>query len=175
MGAPRVLRDDRHSGTGDSRLSPEFAWRVLLWIGSAFVVAGFADLALAWYPSAFGSSDWEFGTITQTLNGLPVPALGLALVMASAAARGWRGAVRAVAVLFGLWAVVLMALGLLYATSIPIGLRAVVDEVPRLGLKKAIARSVVQFAGYSVVFLVLAIIGWRGTRVNIPEQRSTNG
>ena len=53
---------------------------LLLPVGLAFLVAGGADLVLTWFPAAFGTAEWEFGTITQTLNGLPVPTLGLALV-----------------------------------------------------------------------------------------------
>jgi len=41
-------------------------------------------LALLWYPLQFGSADWEFGTISAYLNGMPLGTLGLALLAAGA-------------------------------------------------------------------------------------------
>src|SRR6185437_6901598 len=58
------------------------AWRVVGWVGIAFVVMGFTDVALAWYPTAFGNPEWEFGAISATLNGFALPTLGLYLVLA---------------------------------------------------------------------------------------------
>src|SRR5687767_11526069 len=82
MAAPRILvknadldRSLRVLRSGDT----EAVWPLLGLIGLAFTVIGAVDIALAWYPSALGSAEWEFGTIGATLNGLPLPALGLFL------------------------------------------------------------------------------------------------
>ena len=59
------------------------AWRLLYWIGFAFVVMGGTDITLAWYPAPFGNPEWEFGAISATLNGLALPTLGFYLLLCS--------------------------------------------------------------------------------------------
>jgi hypothetical protein len=57
--------------------SADFGWYLLGWIGLAFALVGGFDLALIWIPLGFGNPEWEFGTVSATLDGLPVTTLGL--------------------------------------------------------------------------------------------------
>jgi hypothetical protein len=64
---------------------------------------------------------------------------------------------------------VLIALGLLagmfmYLTDIPIALKSVTDPTARLGLKKALAKSLVQGVIYVTAFSAAGIAAWRHTR-----------
>ena len=131
-------------------------------LGGAFVAIGMFDVLLAWYPSAFGSPEWEFGTVLTTLNGMPVPALGFGLLTAyvSDSRAAWpRLVLRAVLVVLAL---LLVLAALLWATTLPFAFRPVDNDVVRMGLYKAVAKAVVQAIGYPVLFLVLAVLCGRG-------------
>jgi hypothetical protein len=82
------------------------AWQVLATVGWVFIVVGGLDVGLVWFPPAFGNQGWEFGSITAALNGLPLPVMGTALVLASGVARGHGVSARTAMVIAGLLAVV---------------------------------------------------------------------
>lgn len=164
MTEPKVLLGKAPSSAAEADRLQGWVWPSLAAAGWLFVVVGLTDLALAWYPTQFGSPNWEFGTITVTLNGLPVPALGLTLILCAALAEGHRKATRAVLVVLVLLAVVLLMLGVLYATNAPIGLRTITDPVAHSGLKKAIVKSVVQLLAYPAASFYLAFRLWKRTR-----------
>lgn len=130
-------------------------------LGLAFAVIGLGDLALAWWPAAFGSPEWEFGTATATLNGFPVPVLGLTLLLGAALAGERPRLARTVAVLFLVLAVAILAIGLLWATTLPMAFQPTTNEVVRLGLQKAVAKTALQLLAYLPLFVVLGVAGWR--------------
>jgi hypothetical protein len=159
---PKVLVGQQEAAQTRT-LSPGLPWQLLGLAGLAFVAVGFADLALTWVPLRVGSPEWEFATMTQTLNGMPVPALGVVTLMAAAAAAQLRWLVRIGAVLMVLLALLLLAGGVLYLLTVPLGLRSVTDPMALLGLKKAMAKSLVQLLVYPALFLTIAVAGWRST------------
>jgi hypothetical protein len=130
-------------------------------LGLTFAFVGLGDLALAWFPVAFGSPEWEFGTATTTLNGLPVPAMGLALLLGAALAADRPRHARTVATLLLILAVAILAIGVLWATTLPMAFRPVTNEVVRLGLQKAVAKTAIQLLAYPPLFVVLGVAGWR--------------
>ncbi|HEU0078162.1 MAG TPA: hypothetical protein VFQ76_10965 [Longimicrobiaceae bacterium] len=163
MTAPRVLIRDSAPET-DVRSAPVRlggAWGLLVPTGLAFLLVGGADLALVWYPLGFGSAEWEFGSVTSMLNGLPVLVMGLAFLGMAAVASGRRWAGRGIAAVLALLAVAVVLMAALYATTVPIALKAVPNEQVALGLKKAIAKTTVQAAVYPVLLVWLAIATWR--------------
>jgi hypothetical protein len=138
------------------------AWRALSWIGVVFTALGLLDVALGWYPTAFGNPEWEFGTISGTLNALAIPMLGLYLVLASAIARSDRRAARAVSVTMAVLLVVVLGLGLLYLTVVPLAMTSVAGNVlVALGMKKAIVKAVALGIADSVLLGVGMLKGWR--------------
>jgi hypothetical protein len=93
---PKIVASGRnqvHPGSVPSDSSG--SWAVLGWIGLAFLVVGGSDFALVWFPLNFGNPEWEFGTVTQSFNGLPILLLGLGLLVAGAdqVGRRWWGEV----------------------------------------------------------------------------------
>jgi hypothetical protein len=138
------------------------AWRVVGWVGIAFVVMGFTDVALAWYPAAFGNPEWEFGAISATLNGFALPTLGLYLVLASSLARSRKLPAVAAAGLAIALVVALLVLAFIYVTVIPLALRSVA-HAPLIasGMKKAIVKAIVLFLSYGVLFAAAAMKGLR--------------
>ena len=160
MSTPKVLVQE---APAKPRLSPapDFGWDLLGWIGLVFTAVGGVDLLLTWYPMNFGNPEWEFGTVSAALDGLPVLTLGLGLLMGAGAARGQRWLVRTMAVVLALLAVLIVAAAILYLLNLPIALQSVTQPVIRTGLKKAIAKT----AGQSVLYpLAFGWIDWKAWR-----------
>ncbi|MGQ0538450.1 MAG: hypothetical protein ACT4R6_05855 [Gemmatimonadaceae bacterium] len=128
------------------------AWYALGAVGAVFVVVGLTDLVLAWVPLRLGNPDWEFGTVSAMLNNLAVPAMGVALAAASAAALRARRGRTAVGVVAGVLVLWLLGSVVLYGLTVPLALRSVTDPVPRQALFSGIVKAVVQFGAYLVFF-----------------------
>jgi hypothetical protein len=164
--APRsgkVLLDEKEAERPPLTPAPEFGWYLLSWIGLVFVLVGGLDLALTWYPFGFGNPEWEFGTVSAVFDGLPVPTLGLALLLGAGVAAGSRWLVRVMAIALALAALAIVVAFVLYATNIPIALQTVTEPLVRLGLKKAITKTCGQALFYSVFFVWVAVKGWAHT------------
>jgi len=136
---------------------------VWMWVGLAFLIVGGADLLLTWLPAQFGNREWEFGTVTSTLNGLPVPMLGMAAMLwaASEGRRRWLAALSLVAAL-------VMLLGILgglvlWGTGIPLALGAVPAQAA-VGLKKALVKTGVQGIVYPLLLVYMIRRAWRAVR-----------
>ena len=138
---------------------PAAAWRLLGILGAVFVLVGGIDTLLIWYPLSFGTPEWEFGSITASLDGLPVPTMGLVLLMASALHSGSVRLAKIVAVLMLILAVVILLAAVLYAINIPLALRAVQNAGPvaTQGMKKSIIKAAVQVLSYPAGYVLMAM------------------
>ena len=135
-------------------------WTVLGWIGLAFLVVGGVDFALVWFPLGFGTREWEFATVTQSFNGLPILLLGVGLLVVAAqqVGRRWWGLVGVgVAAVLLVW---ILAGAALWASNVSLALSTVPEEL-RVGVQKAVARTAVQSVVYPLVLLYLV---WRVLR-----------
>ena len=116
---------------------------------------GWLDVGLFWFPLGVGALGWEFGVISASLNGLPVPVLGMALLLAGAVGAGHRRLARfaQVAAVGGVVVVGLMAV--LYGLSVVVVIGMTSDPTGMSSIKKAIVRSIFQIAVYPMVLGVL--------------------
>lgn len=131
--------------------------------GAALALAAFFDLALAWYPIGIGNPEWEFGTVSATLNSLPLTTVGLVLALVSALENGYVIRTRVLSSLFLTLALLVLASAVLYALDVPLALRAVQDPLARMGLTKAIIKAFGLVVVYLVGFTWIAIASWRRT------------
>jgi hypothetical protein len=134
-------------------------WAALGWIGLVFLVVGGTDFALAWFPADFGSPEWEFATVTQSFNGLPIVVLGLGLLLIGAEQVDrswwwWTGAISLMVLIT--WVVV--GIGM-WSLNVGMALATVPDEL-RLGVQKAVTKTAVQGAVYPVVMGYLLLKAW---------------
>jgi len=160
VSAPKVLiGEDRQKAALEA--SPETAWELAGLVGLLFAAVGWLDVLLTWYPFHLGSAEWEFGTVTASFNGLPVPVLGMGLLLASGVALGRPWLVRLLAVWFAVTAVVLAVMAVLYVTNVPIALKTVDEPLIRTGLKKAIVKTLGQSIVYPIGFLWVGMKAWR--------------
>jgi hypothetical protein len=163
MAAPRVLVRDEEKGAKRRWLppAPDFGWELLGFMGLVFLGMGLLDIVLSGYPFSFGNPEWEFGTIGSWLNALSVPTLGLTLLIGAAVARGWALGVRIWAIVLLLAALIVLALLVVYSLNLPLAFRAVTEPLARTGLKKSVAKTLIQGVFYPTVFLIVAIKAWR--------------
>src|SRR5262249_22761911 len=113
------------------------------------------DIALAFYPLRFKTMEWEFGTTAATFSELPLLALGLAALLASALARGRRGAVIATSVLLLVLAAGMLGMLVVFLSDIPVALRSVASGDVKLGVEKAAVKTV----GLGVLFAAAFVLG----------------
>ncbi|MBI1722498.1 MAG: hypothetical protein HYR48_01155 [Gemmatimonadetes bacterium] len=166
MTAPKILVSEAPKPARSPLVAaPDVAWRLLGYLGFVFALVGGLDVALIWYPLNFGSPEWEFGTVTASLDGLPLPVMGMALVLASAVARGVRWPARIVAILLAALATLILAGGILYLTDVPIALLALREQpVARQGVMKALVKTSLQLTAYPAVMFWIAAKAWAHTR-----------
>ena len=122
---------------------------ILKVLGFTFLVLGLVDLLLLWIPAQLGNSAWEFATASQSLDSLPMVALGLGLV-AYAVVTGPGPSLRHgiwMYWLFAVGAVALLATAALYATAAPAVLRGTPVEALD-SVRRVIAKSSLQFIAY---------------------------
>ena len=167
MSAPRIMvipsEGESRAPSRKETSSPTTAWAMLGWVGLAFFIVGALDLLMTWVPTRFGNPEWEFGTVSRTLDNLPITAIGLTMLMASVAARSIAWAMRATGLIALLLAAVLAMGFLVYLLDVPLALRRVTDPLARSGLKRAIFKAAVQGTLYPTVLATVGIMGIRKT------------
>jgi len=144
--------------------APVLGWYLLGWAGWVFLLAGLVDIGLAWVPLHLGNPEWEFGTITQSLQALPLPFMGCALIMAAGIARGRIWWARVGVIILALLALWVLISGVLYALNVPLALRSVKQPEIAFGLKKAIFRTALQVGLYVVTASSMAWLGAKTLR-----------
>ena len=149
----------------DIRIKPPLpddlrAWQ---WAGRlAFVLtlAGLIDWTIALIPFRLGTMEWEFGTITAIMSGLPLIAIGFTGLLASELARGRRAGILVTSGALLVLALLILASLVVYGLNVPIALKTV-DGVAHLGISKAIAKTMAMGGLFFVAFLVASIAGIR--------------
>ena len=158
----RIVAEAQPQSTRSGFLDPAAGWSVIGLAGLLFFVVGTVDIAILWYPLNFGNVTWEFGTVVPTLNGLPGTTIGLSLMAAAAVARGQAGRAKTLAAVLLVEALIVVSLGLLFATDAPVALRGVpAGSLELFGLKRAVVKAAVQIVVYPIVLTWMAILIWR--------------
>jgi hypothetical protein len=154
--AAKILLGDEKKGAGALAPAPDSAWYLLGGAGFLFAVVAGVDLVLAWYPARFGNAEWEFGSVTTTLNNLPVFTTAVLFVLGAAVARGTAKQIRVVGSLLGVLALLVAVCGFLYFRNVSVALASVTDPLALMGLKKAITKTSGQIVLYPIGFGWLA-------------------
>ena len=160
MTKPRVIMDERGRPTPLLPADAPGAWSALGWFGLLLFLVGMGDFVLAFFPAAFGSPEWEFGTVASVFAGLPLSTIGLAALLASGLARGRRGLVLGIGILALLLSLTIGVLLVIFLTDVPVALKTVQGEV-LLGVKKAVLKTVLLGILFGVAYLYA---GFRAVR-----------
>jgi hypothetical protein len=139
-------------------------WQLVAPAGAALGLTSLVLIIGVWFPPAFGTPDWEFGSASGFLDGLPVALIGIALVIAGAMATGRRWLAVSAATLTIVLGLVVVLCALLIAINLPLALRAAPDPVVKIALRKALAKSAVQSIVLSGACLLVALkaFSWAG-------------
>jgi hypothetical protein len=135
---------------------------LLLLGGIALSLVGWLDVSLMWVSPAFGDVDWEFGTIGQTFDALPLATIGVLLLAAGLRGYGgnrvWPRALAAASLI-----VTLLCLGALAMFSLNVGqaFRLLNDPAAAPGLKRVIVKAIISGLVYATLYTTIAIIMWR--------------
>ena len=141
--------------------APDMGWYLLGVAGAVFAIVGWFDIALTWYPSNFGSPEFQFASYSQSMNFLPLPMLGLMLMLAGGVARGIRWIPRFVALALVVAVALIVVGAVFWALSAVQGLESVQDPMVLRGLKKAIAKTALQATVYPIAMLYVSVKAWR--------------
>lgn len=159
--APHVLiQADRKARDPITIGAPKTAWRLFGWFGILLVVLGGSDVLSQWYPTAFQSREWEFGTAAVTIASLPLLTIGAVILLASLLARGKRGAVTGMGVFFLILFTGVAAVLALFALDVPLALHAPAGG-PLTAVKKAIVRTAIMGGSCEVAYLAAAVLAFQ--------------
>lgn len=138
------------------------AWSALGWFGLMLIMVGLTDILLTWLPLGFGTPEWEFGTVAASYASIPLFAMGLAALLASALGSGRRWVVLSTAALLIVSSLLMAGSTSLFLLNVPIALNLAPAEV-MLGIKKTIAKTLVLGTLFPVTFLIAAIVAIRAS------------
>jgi hypothetical protein len=136
-------------------------WTLLWWIGILLVVAGLVDLLLAFYPPRFSEPTWRFTVLASVANGLPLPLVGLLTATMAGLASERPGRSRIALFMNAIAAIGLLAVIVVFATSIDNAFQIAAAEA-RPGLNKAVFKTLL----FSTVFCAasaasaIVVAGW---------------
>ncbi len=124
-------------------------------VAGLFVVAlGWVDILVGWFPTNFGSPEWEFGAVSATVDGLPLSTIGMIVTLLGAAALRSQVGLWAVA-LWGAWVlVVLIVAAVLYWFTVPMAL----ESLGPAGLQASLGRAVIKTSTSMAIYFCL--YGW---------------
>ncbi len=171
-----VAEGDRRKGLGPLPPSsiPGLA-PLLIAGGLVLAVAGWVDIGLFYLPPRFGSPEWEFATIAQSLDAMPLATLGLVLLALGIRARGgsvvWTWGVAVVLAIVGL---LCLAALVLFAFDVPLALKAVQRAAAQgnnaraalvsSGLKRGVVKAMIFAVCYGLAYGWMAVTMWRVRR-----------
>lgn len=148
---------------GPASADRTLVWRLLAVLALAIAIVGWTDLALLWYPAQFGNPEWEFGTVSAFLNGLPLGTIGLVLFGIAAIGSGWRRTTRVAALLILLVALAVIALGVVYLLDVPLAIKGTAPALHQTILK-AIAKASIYAVTYAMLYVSFGIAFLRLSR-----------
>ena len=132
-------------------------------MGLILTLAALIDYALALVPSGFGNAEWETGTISQLVAGLPLITIGLGLLWVSGGYLARRWLLLVLGVVFFVAGTGVLALLVLFATNIPTALRATEGDA-HLGIVKLVMKTLILGLVFSVAYIVMGVLSWRQSR-----------
>lgn len=145
--------------------APKTAWRMLGQFGLLLAVIGGIDILLHWYPAAFKSPEWEFGTVATTFASLPLPTMGLVAILASALARAARPNLAAIAVVLSLLSLFVGIALLMFLFDVPLALRAAtapgVPPEAATEMKRTVVRTLAMGVGFGIVYVYGTVVSVR--------------
>lgn len=154
-----VLKDDSSARWGKPLPGgPSRSYKAMGWVGFGLLIVGLLDFGLAWVPPRFSDSAWRLTSAAQGLDALPIPTLGMVLLLVAGfhARRRWWALASGAAGLTLIFAI-LVSVGL-WAPSVPLALETAPAELEG-ELFGMVLEMAIQSLVYPAVFAYLARMG----------------
>jgi len=132
-------------------------WKAVGWFGLLLAVIGLTDVALYWYPLAFGSPEWEFGTVASAFGALPLATIGLAAVVGAVLVNPSRVAMIVTAGVLLLLATFIAGAFVMFLSNMPMALSAA-DGPQGPAIQRGIVRTVVKGLGFGSAYAVAGMM-----------------
>jgi hypothetical protein len=132
-------------------------------VGFGLALIGIADVGLLWASPQFGSAEWEFGTISGTLEALTLPTVGFALLAAGLLARRTRAAAYMVAGLCLLITLFAIACAGLFVLSVPVAWKGTPPAL-KPAIKITLVKNTLLAMTYIPLFAFLTWTAFRNAR-----------
>ena len=155
-----VIQSDRRARDPLTQSAPKTAWKLFGWFGLLLTVIGGSDIVSQWYPTAFHSPEWEFGTSAVTIASLPLVTAGMTILLASFLARAKRRGVMAMGIAFLCIFLMVGAAMVLFALDVPLALRSPPGP-PLTAIKKTIIRTALMGASYEIAYFASVIVSFK--------------
>jgi hypothetical protein len=157
---------DTRTAAAPSRVDVRALHRPALLAGWGLVLVSMVNQALLWWSPRFGTPQWEFATVSQTFDRMPLLLLSLLLVALGTLLTGSVPASRAVAALLGTLALLVVGLAVLYGLSATVAWSGARDAPPEALslLFRAVVKTALVATIYAAVLAGLAASLWRRTR-----------
>jgi hypothetical protein len=126
-------------------------------------LAALTDYALAFYPLGFGSAEWEMGTISSVVQGLPLFSIGLVGVWVGAGGLGRRWMLWIVGLVFLAASAGVLGSLVVFLTDVPIAIRAT-QGAARLGIQKLIAKTLILGLLFGASYVVMGVLALKQAR-----------
>lgn len=165
MSTPLVMAEQRKPAPARPDPSAAHAaWRSLGAFGVAIAVIGLGQVAINFYPTAFGSVEWQFGVTAQAIGGLPLPSMGLAAILAALVATRHRSGMLAMAIVLGAAALLTGAALAAFWSVVPVALSASQGGPAADAIRQTIARTSLTGGGFAIIYLYGAVTAIRRLR-----------
>jgi len=134
------------------------------WVAVVLLLVSLLDLGVLWWPVRLGDMNWEFGTVSATVDALPLPTLALFGLLIIAILRGQSGWGIPVGVVFGALVLLLTAMLAVHALNLPLLARAVEEPLAREAVQRAALKTIATLLAYLVLYVA-------GTRYSLKLMR----
>ena len=158
-----AAKPDRAADVRRSTRTGGLPWGLIGFAGMTFVLIGWTDVLLLWYPLRIGRPDWEFATVSGMFDALPLATIGALLIVARFHVEGSRLTRRLIGSSLIVVVLGLCAAFILFGLSFATGLGAVDGDTQwilvRAGIKTSVAACV-----YVILYILMALSLFRAAR-----------
>ena len=109
-----LKRETRPSERPKVSLDASNLHRPVLWSGGAITLASLATYVMLWWAPRLGNPQWEFSTISQTLEMMPLLVVGVTMLVVATIASGSARGARLLAGVCAALVLVLVAMAVLF-------------------------------------------------------------
>lgn len=167
-----LTRDTRKAKREPAALDSSNAHRPVLWGGAVLTLASLTTYALLWWAPRFGVPQWEFSTISQSVEMMPLLVVGVTMMVGATIVSGRVLHARLLAAFCALLALVMVALGVVFLLASLVAwsqaVQAAVPSEAKWLLVRAVAKNLLLGGAFTGLYSAFAWSLWSRSRARRP-------